>query len=52
MKDEEILANACKSIRICLREDSNLEYIVKTKKDVGNILLETLGQHDYSDAIS
>ena len=51
VKDEEIIANACKSIRICLRDDNNLDYVVKYKKDFGNILLETLKEHDYSEAI-
>jgi hypothetical protein len=46
-----MLANACKSIRICLREEKNLDYIVKRKNDIGNILLETLKFHEYSDAI-
>ena len=52
VEDEEIVANVCKMIRICLRDDSNMEVIVKHWKDVGNILIETLKQHAYSDAIS
>ena len=42
VEDEEIVANVCKMIRICLRDDSNMEVIVKHWKDVGNILIETL----------
>jgi len=42
VREEEILANACKSIRICMREEVNLEYLVKKRKDIGNVLLETL----------
>lgn len=52
VKDEEILANACKCLRICLRDDPNIDYMVKRRKDIGNIMIETLKVHEYSEAIS
>ena len=51
VKDEEILANACKCVRICLRDDSNLDMVVQKYKDLANILIEGLHEHGYSDAI-
>ena len=50
--DEEIVANACKCLRICLRDDQNLDQVVKKRKDIANILIETINAHAYSDAIS
>ena len=52
VKDEEILANACKCIRICLRDDHNIEVLLMKRKDIANILIETLNIHEYSEAIS
>ncbi|CDW73709.1 UNKNOWN [Stylonychia lemnae] len=52
VRDEEILANACKIFRICMREEQNLEFVVTKRKDIGNILVETLQSHQYSEAIS
>jgi hypothetical protein len=50
--DEEILANTSKIIRLCLTDDQNLDQLVKKRKDIGNILIETLNMHAYSEAIS
>lgn len=52
VNDEEIVANASKCLRICLRDDHNMDVVVKKRKDIGNILIETINQHAYSDAIS
>jgi hypothetical protein len=52
ISDEEIVANACKCLRICCRDDQNLDAVVKKRKDIANILIETINAHAYSDAIS
>jgi hypothetical protein len=52
IQDEEIVANGCKCLRICCRDDQNLDAVVKRRKDIGNILIETINMHAYSDAIS
>ena len=52
INDEEIVANACKCLRICCRDDMNLDIVVKKRKDMANVLIETLNIHAYSDAIS
>eukprot|EP00347_Sterkiella_histriomuscorum_P022366 403330738 len=45
VRDEEILANVSKSFRICLRDDQNMDYVVAKRKDIGNILIETLKKY-------
>jgi hypothetical protein len=50
--DEEMVANGCKCIRISCRDDMNLDVLVKKRKDIANVLIETLNVHAYSDAIS
>ena len=52
INDEEMVANACKCIRIACRDDHNLDALVKRRKDIANVLIETLNVHAYSDAIS
>lgn len=52
LKDEEIVANGCKCIRICLREDKNLEYISKqTDGELVNSLIELLPKHILSEYV-
>jgi hypothetical protein len=50
--DEEIVANSCKILRLCLVDDQNLDLVVKKRKDIGNILIEVLNVHAYSEAVS
>jgi len=52
IQDEEIEANGCKCIHICYRDDQDLDAVVKRRKNIGNILIETINMHAYSDAIS
>ena len=52
IQDEEMVANGCKCIRITCRDDQNIDVLVKKRKDIGNVLVETLNMHAYSDAIS
>ena len=52
VRDEEILANACKCFRITMREDANLEFVVSQRKDIANIMIEALKNHEYSEAIT
>lgn len=52
ISDEEMVANGCKCIRISCRDDMNLDVLVKKRKDIANVLIETLNMHAYSDAIS
>jgi hypothetical protein len=52
INEEEVVANASKCLRICCRDDHNLDVLVKKRKDIANVLIETLNMHAYSDAIS
>jgi hypothetical protein len=52
ISEEEVVANASKCLRICCRDDHNLDVLVKKRKDIANVLIETLNVHAYSDAIS
>ena len=52
VRDEEIVANVSKMIRISVKDDSNLEACVRANKDLGNFQIECLRKHAYSDAIS
>ena len=41
MKDEEIVANSSKILRIILREEKFYEKMIKKHSDLGNLLLDT-----------
>jgi len=51
VKEEEIVANACKIVRICLREEGHCDATIKQYRDLGNTLVEVVKAHRYSDAI-
>ena len=42
LRDEEIIANSSKILRIILREDKHYEKIINKHTEIGNLLLETL----------
>lgn len=50
-KDEEIVANVSKMVRISLRDEPNLQACAASNKDLGNFQIEALRKHAYSDAI-
>lgn len=52
VRDEEIVANVSKIVRISVKDEANLEACGRANKDLGNFQIECLRKHAYSDAIS
>lgn len=51
MKDEEIVANSSKILRIILREEKYYDQMIKKHSDLGNLLLETAELFMFSEVI-
>jgi len=48
VKEQEILANATKTLRIVLKDDQHLETIFKAHPDVGKIICQVLEEYSHS----
>jgi hypothetical protein len=51
LRDEEIIANSAKILRIVLREEKHYEKIINKHTEIGNLLLETLRLFEYSEIV-
>lgn len=51
VRDEEILANSAKVIRIVLRDDKIYENIINKHQELGNTLVESLQKYSFSEVV-
>jgi hypothetical protein len=51
VRDEEILANSAKVIRIVLRDDTQYEKIINKHVELGNTLMESLQKYSFSEHV-
>lgn len=51
MRDEEILANSAKVLRIILRDDKHYERVTAMHSDMGNVLLESVQKYAFSEVV-
>jgi len=51
VKDEEILANSAKVLRIVLRDDKHYDRLTTMHNDMGNLLLDSLQKYSFSDVV-
>jgi len=51
IRDEEIIANSAKIIRIVLREDKFYDQMIQRHSDLGNLLLETCSLFQFSEVV-
>ena len=51
MKDEEILANSAKILRIVLRDDKHYDRVTNMHSDLGNTLLAALNRYSFSEVV-
>jgi hypothetical protein len=51
VRDEEILANSAKVLRIVLRDDKHYERLTGLNQDIGNILLECVQRYAFSEVV-
>lgn len=51
VRDEEILANSAKIIRIILRDDKHYDRIINMYTELGNQLLDSLSKYSFSEVV-
>jgi len=51
LRDEEIVANSAKILRIILREDRFYDQMIQKHSDLGNLLLETAQLFQFSEVV-
>jgi hypothetical protein len=51
LRDEEIVANSAKILRIVLREDKYYDQMISKHSDLGNMLLETAQLFQFSEVV-
>jgi hypothetical protein len=51
IRDEEILPNSAKVIRIVLRDDKIFENLVNNHMELGNILVGSLQKYSFSEVV-
>jgi hypothetical protein len=51
VRDEEILANSAKIIRIVLRDDKHYEQMTAKYQDMGNTMLDALHKWSFSEVV-
>lgn len=51
VRDEEILANSAKILRIVLRDDKHYDRITGMHSDLGNVLLKSLEKYSFSQVV-
>ena len=51
VKEEEIIANVAKIIRLTMRSKKHFDDLLTTYSDIGNILLDTLGLYHFSEVV-
>ena len=51
IRDEEIIANSAKIVRIILRQDNCYDRMISKHTDLGNILLETIPLFQFSEVV-
>ncbi len=51
VRDEEILANSAKIIRIVLRDDKHYDRVINMNTELGNQLMDSLQKYSFSEVV-